>query len=327
MRQTASPGKILLIDDGSTTPLSIDEKRFPGVRIIRQDCNRGLAAARNKALENCGTPLIASLDADVAPEPEWLERLIETANRENAAGVGGRLDEYFQENAGDRWRAVHMAQHWGDNPLPNPRFLYGANNLFRVDALLSAGGYNGALRTNYEDMSLSEKLYSQGAKLFYEPSARCWHYRKDTKETILRGFWQWHHAKGAINGEFDSPKGLIDRIKRVNFGIYRHRFDMDKQAGRLEFLELDLLLPWAFCALDLQKASQLGKAGEIPVFPAQRLLALLSPSLREFLLRIIPAPSNPKKNLPWHAEYLEIFEQALNSFNWTADRLLTENQP
>jgi glycosyltransferase involved in cell wall biosynthesis len=305
MKQTQRPSRIILIDDGSNPPLSAPE--YPDLEIFRQARNMGLSTGRNKALSLCETPLIASLDADVVPEPEWLEKLIDAMNKENVVGVGGRLDEFYQGNLGDKWRAVHMAQHWGEEPLINPRFLYGANNIFKSEVLRSVGGYHDSLRTNYEDMLLCERLYDKRFNLFYEPAAKCSHLRRDTEETILRGFWQWYHAKGVINGDFDSLEGLLNRMEAVNFGIYRYRFDMDANAARRDLLTIDIKIPWVFCAMDLKKAKEIGKIKEIPEF---------EDSPETFF--------NGQKNLN---KYSLRFFECLNKFHWEEDKKLLEKKP
>ena len=312
--QTVMPSKIILVDDGSKPPLSIPDQFRKDVEILVQPCNMGLSAARNRALSAIKTPLAAALDSDVVPSPRWLEILLNTMNSLDIAGAGGRLDEFYQDTLGDRWRAVHMAQHWGDNAVMNPRFIYGANNIFRTDVLAAAGNYNATLRTNYEDMSMSELLYAKGFQMRYEPAARCAHLRRDTEETILRGFWQWFHAKGFINGEFNSAEGLVDRIKRVNFGVGRYRYNLDKEAGRNDFLKLDALIPWVFCALDLKKASAIGLAGELPQFPDTEELSRLAKESSELLMKIISPMPDAASTTPWHSEYHKRFTDELKNF-------------
>ncbi len=326
LAQSAPPASVLLIDDASPVPLDslpcvkeAKEASKGRVSVLRFETNIGLAPSRNKALELCETPLLASLDADVVAEPEWLERMLQAFNDSDAAGVGGRLDELCQDSLGDRWRAVHMAQHWGAKPLSNPRFIYGANNLFDAAALRRAGGYLSSLKSNYEDMSISEKLLSLGEKLLYEPSARCGHLRRDSEESILRGFWKWFHAKGALQGDFNSPEGLLKRVDQVNFGIYRYRFDLDRNAGRAELLKLDLLIPWVFCALDLDFSRRTALL-EVPEFPAQGLLDAVPEASRALLERIVPKPQAPQKAEPWHADYIAKFLACLKSSGWSADR-------
>ncbi|NCC51499.1 MAG: glycosyltransferase, partial [Spartobacteria bacterium] len=280
--QTLTPAKVLLVDDGSTPPL-----KCSGIHVLRHDTNQGLARTRNTALRACETALIAGLDADVVPAPDWLASLLEAMNNSGATGVGGRLDERFSTTLGDRWRGVHMAQHWGDDPVDQPRFLYGANTLFVADALRRVGGYDERHRTNDEDRTISDALIAAGEKLRYTPAARCQHLRKDTVGTILSGYWQWHHTKGLLNGEFNRPGGLMPRIELVNFGIFRYRLDTDRLAGRDEFLALDALIPWVFCARDLRMYAQ--RTGEpIPAFPYEDILADLRGEVADAIRTIVP---------------------------------------
>ena len=43
--------------------------------------------------------------------------------------VGGRLYEKFIENPFNLWRSIRLRQHWGDNNLLNPKFIFGCNNI------------------------------------------------------------------------------------------------------------------------------------------------------------------------------------------------------
>ncbi|MBN1670027.1 MAG: glycosyltransferase [Kiritimatiellae bacterium] len=312
-RQTAAPARILIVDDGSDTP----PPREPGVEVRRHRTNRGLAAARNTALKACSTKLIASVDSDVVAKPDWLARLRAALAGRNVAGVGGRMTERHQDTVADRWRGVHMAQHWGGKPVDNPRFLYGANTLFKADALRAVGGYDERHRTNDEDRTLCDKLYAARYRLRYAPGARCEHLRTDTAKTVLPGYWQWHHTKGVLAGEFDAPDGLIARIETVNFGIGRYRFDMDRKAERTEFLGLDLAIPWVFCAKDLTLFHRRTNR-PVPAFPPASVAAALPVPVGAALLRLTtPAPA-PAEDEPWFASYLSEFRRVMDRSGWTA---------
>jgi glycosyltransferase involved in cell wall biosynthesis len=308
--QTVSPGTVLVVDDGSEEPLQTSR-----ARVIRHDTNRGLAAARNTALQRCQTPLLAALDADVVPCAEWLEALLDTLNRTGADGVGGRLDERFQDTLADCWRSVHMAQHWGDQAVEQPRFLYGANTLFRVSALQQAGGYDERYRTNDEDRTISDAVYAEDGRLVYTPSARCEHLRRDTVHTILCGYWQWHRTRGIMQGDFDRPDGLLPRIELVNFGIFRYRFDMDVQQQRHAFLALDSMIPWVFCACDLLLLRQRLHI-PVPRFPDERLLENLRPDAIQAIRQICPPCGAESSGPAWFARYYERFRFLMDSYGW-----------
>lgn len=251
LRQTIEVNSLFLVDDGSTQQLP----DLP-VEIIKHPENLGLASARNTALKHCKTLLIASVDSDVVAQPDWLEKLLMRLNQGDVAGVAGRMEEFFKEDIGDRWRAKHMAQHWGSEPQVNPRFLYGANTLMLADELRQSGGFDTRCRTNNEDRTMCESLYERGLSLAYEPTAKCSHLRQDFAQTILSSYWGWHHTKGLVEGDFDSTEGVTNRIRKVNFGICDYRFRMDMNSVSREFAILDLLIPIVFSARDLKLFSQ-----------------------------------------------------------------------
>ncbi len=314
--QSIRPHRILLIDDGSAVPVS-EIVRDPVVEALRHKTNRGLGASRNTALAACDTPLLASVDADVVADSDWLEHLLLEVNQHQFAGVGGRMDEAFQDTLANRWRARHMAQHWGDKPVQNPRFLFGCNTLFRTDALHEVNGYDNRLRTNDEDRLICEALRIASHELGYTPKAHCCHLRRDGLNTILGGYWQWHQARGLLRGDFASLAGILRRIDEVNFGIYRYRFDIDRAAGAEEFLGLDAAIPWVFCALDVAMFAR--QTGEPCSFPFEELLAVVDDQVAAGLRAVMPRNINPHAaNSHCDESYVNRFQECLLQSQWLA---------
>jgi len=192
--QRRKPDEILLVDDGSTDRSLDIAKRFPGVKIIQHAVNKGLATARNSGIRFSKGDLVASIDSDCAADPLWLQILAAEMERDpGIIGTAGAVNESERDTIPDRWRTFHMAQHYGQNVIENPRFLFGANTIFRREALQVAGAYPASLRTNGEDLEICKRIYMRvpNAKLRYQPKAFVHHLRRDTFRSIANTYWRY----------------------------------------------------------------------------------------------------------------------------------------
>lgn len=77
--QTLPPTQfeVIVVDDNSTdgSPDAVQalSEGFPfAFRLVRRTANEGPGAARNSGIEAVVSPLIALLDADTEPSPQWL---------------------------------------------------------------------------------------------------------------------------------------------------------------------------------------------------------------------------------------------------------------
>ncbi len=251
--QTIAPAEILVVNDGSTDRTREVAAGLP-VRVIDLDGHPGLAAARNAGVRAARGEYVASLDVDCVADPRWLERLLSALRETGAAGAGGKLTEGFLAALGDRWRAAHMRQDWGDARIVNPPFLFGCNTLFRKDALEEAGLYDPAFRTNGEDVDLSHRLMAQGRTLVYEPSAFVTHLKRDTALSVLDADWRWGYRSLGETMKYERASHIVYH----NLVNARYRTRQDLRAGRYPLLPLDLLLLAHHTHLDLRHAKERG---------------------------------------------------------------------
>jgi GT2 family glycosyltransferase len=148
-----------------------------------------------------------------------LDHLLKGLEENGAAGAGGRLIETNCTTLPDRWRTFNMRQHWGDDLVLGPRFLFGNNTLFRKSALLAAGLYNRTFRTNFEDVAMSEQLVRMGEKLVYIPSAVVFHLRSDTISSVIRSNWKWRFL--AYRHDVNLPS-FFSAIRRERIGELKY---------------------------------------------------------------------------------------------------------
>ena len=224
--------QLIVVDDGSTDN-SADVAAAHGAEVIRHLANRGLAAARNTGIAAARAPIIATLDDDCEPEPDWAERLLEGFVG-GVVGIGGTatpapgdgyFDGYLERNnplqpleidlASSTNIAYRFARYLVRNAGPRPsgpRAVHAfatANGAFLASALHKVGGFDENFRGGEggEDLDLCLRIgdeYGPGA-LRFEPSA------------ILR-----HH--------FDTdPRALLRRCRSYGGGagrLYRKRTDL-----------------------------------------------------------------------------------------------------
>ena len=246
--QTYPIDEILIIDDGSVDNTLEIISQFPNLRIVKHPQNRGLAAARNTALRELKTDFIANIDSDCVAEKDWLERLMQNMADEKIAGVGGKLIESNQSTTPDYWRVVHMKQHWGNEKVINPDWLFGHSAVFRKTALESVNGYLEKYRTNYEDLDLSHRLLKKGYTLIYEPQAIVHHLRTDSALSVLRTRWKWT-ALG-VHGRTTGWE-VIKNLGR-NFGRSIKYMGQDIRNNRFSLLGLDFALGFYSTYADLR---------------------------------------------------------------------------
>ncbi|MES1940368.1 family 2 glycosyl transferase [Salinisphaera sp. T5B8] len=95
LAQTCGDYELLVVDDGSTDDSVARVRRYddPRIRVIANECNRGIAAARNRGIDAARGEYLAFLDSDDFALPQRLDRQARFLDTHaDHAGVGGFIE-------------------------------------------------------------------------------------------------------------------------------------------------------------------------------------------------------------------------------------------
>ena len=184
-QQTRPPERTLIVDNGSTDGSDEQlEEEFAGVHVIRLGANVGFAAANNVAVrevDDC--EWLALLNPDAFPEAQWLDELLNaTARQPGYSFFASRIvmasDPERLDAAGDALHVSGVAWQRGHgeptSTALSPCEVFSASAaaaLYRLEAVVSVGGFDERFFCYYEDTDLGFRLRLAGHRCWYVPSA------------------------------------------------------------------------------------------------------------------------------------------------------------
>lgn len=177
--------EVLVVDNGSSRPLTETKAKFPRVRFAVEQ-QKGAAAARNKGVAETRAPCLMFMDADCVAARNWVAVGREVAGRANL--VGGRV-EVFDETPPPRSgaEAFEAVFAFDFRQYIEVQGFSGTGNLItQRDVFEDVGPFRDGVS---EDRDWSFRATAKGYQLVYEerlcvghPSRQDW--------PALRGKWR-----------------------------------------------------------------------------------------------------------------------------------------
>jgi GT2 family glycosyltransferase len=189
--QTRPPDQVITVDNGSTdaTPLIAREFR---VDLAVFPENRGFATAVNEGIGRAKGDWLLILNNDVVLEPEWLERLLASAEEENASFAAGKLLRTDDVQTLDgSWDLVSRAAYaWRCGYGRPDGAVWSVRRKISLAPMTAALFHRrvfekiGLLETRfesyYEDVDFGVRCALAGLEGVYEPAAVAMHMGKST---------------------------------------------------------------------------------------------------------------------------------------------------
>ena len=194
---------VIVIDNCPSTPATKDlVSRWPGVTYVREE-TPGLNAARNRAVREASTDVVAFTDDDAVPEGRWLEVLIRNFDHPLVLAATGltlplELDtpaqvwfERFTPFGRGYFRQVFDPLHC--SPHAAGRVGAGANMAVRRSVLDLVGPFDerldaGTSTRSGGDHEMFARILANGYRIVYDPAAVSRHRHRESwnelRETI-----------------------------------------------------------------------------------------------------------------------------------------------
>lgn len=171
MAQDLAGVEVVVVDNGSTAPLD-GVRQYP-LRLVAEG-GKGAALARNRGVAETAAPVLAFLDADCLPAPDWLDNVRALAARDDADIFGGRIDLFDETPAprsgAEAFEAV-FAFDW-QGYIRNKGFTVTANMVTRRDVFTAVGPFVNGLS---EDLDWCQRATAKGYRLAAAPDLRVGH--------------------------------------------------------------------------------------------------------------------------------------------------------
>lgn len=182
------PAYEVIVVNGPSTDNSAEVIAGWGDRIKALTCSEpNLALSRNVGIAAASGEIIAFIDDDAVPHPQWLRRLALAYADPDVGAAGG----YTIDNSGTAWQvrktlcdrfggAHAVTDFFDERPLNRPGTPYypsllGTNSSFRSSALRAIGGFDHAFAYLLDETDVCLRLVDAGWRVLYEPRALVYH--------------------------------------------------------------------------------------------------------------------------------------------------------
>ena len=214
----------IVVADGSRDA-SADIARAHGATLVEIE-HRGLSAARNAGVARASGEIVAFLDDDAFPDPDWLYYIAAPLRANGHGGVGG--PNIPPEDDGLVADCVAVAPGGPIHVLISDReaeHVPGCNMAFRKSALEAVGGFDERFRVAGDDVDVCWRLQEAGLTLGFSAGAVVMHRRRDSVRRYLKQQYGYGKAEALLERKWPN------RYNRVGSSRWNGRIYEQPAAG------------------------------------------------------------------------------------------------
>lgn len=195
--------EVVVIDDGSSDDTAAQVRRFmvadARVRLVQKLVNEGKAMALNDALPLVNGEIVLTLDADAAPDPQILWRIVPHFRSPRVAAVTGNprarnLDTFLARLQAIEFSSIVSLLRRSQRVWGRIVTVSGVVAAFRRSAIFDVGGFSPDMPT--EDIELTWKLQKRFYDVRYEARAIVWMTVPTTVKGLFKQRLRW--ARGLM---------------------------------------------------------------------------------------------------------------------------------
>jgi cellulose synthase/poly-beta-1,6-N-acetylglucosamine synthase-like glycosyltransferase len=262
--------EIVVVDNASSDgTASLIHSR--SVRYLREP-KRGVSNARNRGISESRGEILAFIDADCLPDPQWLTELVRPFGDPEVGAVAGDLQHAPPSTAAER-QAARLLGNWQRFAFTsNPAYPITANAAYRRDVLELIGGFDPHM-TRAQDVELGLRFRERtDLRLAYADHATVRHRNRSTQRGFFRQQLGWAYGAGLVGAKFEAMGGApvkpprAREIGRTARGLGIVLIAWIRRRGRREWIEdawFDLMRQvawWVGARAGLRKGAHIWRA-------------------------------------------------------------------
>ena len=209
--------ELIMVDNSSTDDsVALISENYKQVKIIQTGSNSGYSKAYNISFKQAKGKYFILLNNDVKVEPDWIEPLVEAAEKDEKTGalqpkIVSMIDKGYFEYAGSsggfmdkygfpflRGRVVNtIEKDYGQYDDEAEVFwTSGAAMFVRAEALNKSGALDEDFVHHMEEIDLCWRLHLAGYKLKVVPSSKIHHYAGATikQDSFMKMYWNHRNS-------------------------------------------------------------------------------------------------------------------------------------